>query len=158
MIGGINNWDGRDPLIFIEPAHPLSPEQSKRFFAKLSAGGRALVAVASNEIGFETMKSLLVGPTLSIEFSDEVARKVRFIKGPDDTVQSLAGGRIQLYETQVGEGRILLVVGVEHWAREKLGHAFAIPDAGRADLYESLYRVLDRLGPQDVERRTYLIK
>lgn len=158
LIGGINNWDGRDPLIFIEPAHPLSPEQSKRFFAKLSAGGRALVAVASNEIGFETMKSLLVGPTLSIEFSDEVARKVRFIKGPDDTVQSLAGGRIQLYETQVGEGRILLVVGVEHWAREKLGHAFAIPDAGRADLYESLYRVLDRLGPQDVERRTYLIK
>ena len=158
LIGSLDSWSGEAPVMFLEPAAPVSTGQQQQFLSRLRAGGTALLGVSSQNLGFETMRSLLAGTSLGIEYHDAETRTVRFFKGPDDRFEQLAAGRVQLFETKVGDGRLLLVVGVEHWARERLGHAFAIPEPEKRELYEALYAVLRRLGPETGDRRKYALQ
>jgi hypothetical protein len=149
------DWSGQEPLVFVEPAGALAPEEAAAFRDRLVGGATALVAVSSSHIGFEAMQSLLAGTPLGIEYVDAAARTVRIATGAGTESTSFAGGRIRSYEAAVGKGRLVVVVGAEHWARDRLGHAFAVPGAATRELYDALYAVLDRLGPPPVLRRSY---
>ncbi|MFN3243209.1 MAG: hypothetical protein ACE37K_17035 [Planctomycetota bacterium] len=157
IAGSLSTWTGEHPAMFLDPVTPVAEWVQQRTLATLRRGGRMLVGVSSASLGFDTTRSLLAGTSLGIEYQNEEANQVRFTKGPGDHYELLAGGKIQVYETAVGEGRLILVIGIENWARSVLGHAFSIPDADAAELYASLFRVLSRLGPDVIDRRTYLI-
>lgn len=113
-------------LLVLNPSAPLADDSVDRLESWIDEGHVLIVACRSDHLHADAVASWLKPFGSSMSASGPGAASVG-IEGLDE--RSSPTPRMRLFERAHGRGSVVLVVGTEWWSRERLGHAFDIPDA-----------------------------